>query len=290
MSALQRILHEFKFTRVLSHNTRTKLVYILGQVDGADCIVSFEKLPFDTTTIPLLGQHMDKLDEQVENNIYGWGLGHLQLDTCDTQIKYVYPATELHIRKYEDQPRHLIKETPAMYTAITQPYIDSLPPSRIEWVHNILQGKAEVDRVLYHDDDQENGFVVLPDMKWDGQPESLYLVAIVMDTRLTSLRSLTHHHLPLLKRIQDTASRLTKGQPCRLFIHYQPSYYHLHIHITALSMQDPPGAMVGQAHLLDTVIDNLTLYPDYYQKATLPYVIGEQHPLYSRYTSWLEKC
>lgn len=291
MSTLQHILDNFTYERVLSHNTRTKLIYLLGNIDGTACILSLEKLPYDTLTIPTLGRHVDHLDEEVENNIYGWGLGHVQADSLDTQIKYIYPATDLHIRKYEDQQRTMIKETPAVYDKVTKPYIDSIPAARIEWVHNILQGKAEVDRVLYHDRDLDQGFVILPDMKWDGKPESLYLVAIVMDPTLTSLRSLTDKHIPLLKRIQATGLRVAKDRSSsssssgsfRLFIHYQPSYYHLHIHITALSMQDPPGAMVGQAHLLDTVIDNLTLYPDYYQKATLSYVIGEQHPLYSRY-------
>ncbi|CAO3587232.1 unnamed protein product [Absidia cylindrospora] len=304
MSALTTILKSFQYERVLSHNTRTKMIHLLGQVDGQACILSLEKLPYDDNAIPTLGQHVDTLADEVENNIYGWGLGHIRLEHLDTQIKYIYPATDLHIRKYEEQQRYLIKETPTVYDQVTRPYIDSIPATRIDWVHNILNGKAEVDRVLYHDRHVENGFVILPDMKWDGHPDSLYLVAIVMDPSLTSLRSLTANHIPLLERIQATSIKIAQEQQqqsstssdiitdppqLRCFIHYQPSYYHLHIHITALSMQDPPGAMVGQAHLLDSVIDNLTLYPDYYQKATLSYVIGEQHPLYSSYTTWLKQ-
>ncbi|KAI8089744.1 HIT-like domain-containing protein [Halteromyces radiatus] len=302
MSTLETLLKDFVFERVLSHNTRTKLIYLLGRVKGEACILSLEKLAYDDTSIPTLSQHVNKLKDEVENNIYGWGLGNIQLDKVNTQIKYIYPATELHIRKYQEQARYMIRETPTVYTQVTKPYIDSIPAERIDWVRNILQGKAEVDRVLYHDKDPKHGFVVLPDMKWDGQPDSMYLVAIVMNPDLLSLRSLTAEHIPLLKRIRSTCQRIAKEQQgltgnddtlypqeFRLFLHYQPSYYHLHIHITALTMQDPPGAMAGQAHLLDTVIDNLELYPDYYQKASLSYVIGEQHPLYSSYKTWVEQ-
>jgi len=48
-----------------------------------------------------------------------------------------------------------------------------------QWVYNILEGKLEAERVLYNDPDPENGFVLLPDMKWEQQDhESLYLLAI----------------------------------------------------------------------------------------------------------------
>jgi m7GpppX diphosphatase len=40
----------------------------------------------------------------------------------------------------------------------------------------------------------------------------------------------------------------------RLFLHYQPSYYHLHVHIVSLANEGFAGAEVGKAHLLDDVI------------------------------------
>lgn len=70
------------------------------------------------------------------------------------------------------------------------PYIESFPESRVQWyvplptvshdflvwrkgrsrlgrVYNILEGRKEVERVLWKDDDPELGFLVLPDLKWD---------------------------------------------------------------------------------------------------------------------------
>lgn len=282
---LHDLLSKFEFTRVLSHDTKAKLVYLLGQVDGQDCILSFEKTAFDEPQLlPSLINH-DRFIDHVENNIYGWCTAALQKPLIDTRIKFIYPATDVHVAKYEAQTRVMLIETPAHYQAITLPYIQSIPQKRIQWVHNILDGSAEADRVLYHDHDAQMGFVLLPDMKWDGSLETLYWVAIAMRSDLLSLRSLTGNDCAFLKHLRATIYTNVKEKAglepsqLRLFVHYQPSYYHFHVHVTALTFADAPGVVAGQAHLLDTIIDNLELYPDYYQKATIPFVIGERHEL-----------
>lgn len=288
---MQQALRDFQFERVLSHDTRTKHAYLLGRINQEPAILSFEKTKYEDQDFPQLASHALDLQDVNENNIYSWGVGHVRLDSADTRIKMIYPATELHIKKYEDQPRHMIVETPAMYKETTLPYIQSLPPERTQWVRNILEGKSEAERVVFHNHDPTSGFVILPDMKWDGTRESLYWVAIVMRSDLLSLRSLNRQHLPLLKDIRDTAYKLVKEKydldkrDMRLFVHYQPSYYHFHVHITAISFADPPGVFAGQAHLLDTVIDNIEMYDNYYQRATLPFVVGERHPLYVAHTT-----
>ncbi|KAI8996823.1 HIT-like domain-containing protein [Pilobolus umbonatus] len=282
---IQYILNQFVFTRTLSHDTRTKLVYVLGRVDEKDCILSFEKTQYEDVEIPSLNAKAENLDEVVINNIYGWALTKVLTDRLDTRVKVIYPATETHILKYESQPRVLLLETPSLYQTVTLPYIKSIPKSRLEWLYNILNHKAEIDRIIHYDKDPTKGFVILPDMKWDGHSETLYWVAIPMRQDLYSVRSLSTAHLPLLENMRNTAyelvkkSALLRPDQLRLFIHYQPSYYHFHIHITAISFADAPGIMSGQAHLLDSVIDNIRLYPDYYQRATLPFMIGDRHPL-----------
>ena len=71
-------------------------------------------------------------------------------------------------------------------------------------MYNILEKKKEAERIVFEDADKETGFILLPDMKWDGkQVEDLYLVAIVHKHGLKSLRDLTADHLPLLRNILD---------------------------------------------------------------------------------------
>ena len=58
-----------------------------------------------------------------------------------------------------------------------------------------------------------------------------------------------------------------KPDQLRVFLHYQPSYYHFHLHI--VNVQHPglgDGIAIGKAILLDDVIDNLKLDGQYYTK------------------------
>ncbi len=71
-------------------------------------------------------------------------------------------------------------------------------------MHNILDHKSEVDRIVSEDTDPSLGFVLLPDLKWDGKDlKSLYLLALVRLTNVKSLRDLTDEHLPLLKNLYE---------------------------------------------------------------------------------------
>lgn len=71
-------------------------------------------------------------------------------------------------------------------------------------MYNILEHKAEVERIVVEDEDPEVGFVLLPDLKWDTkQTDNLYLLAIVRPCGLRSLRDLTDKHLPLLLNVRS---------------------------------------------------------------------------------------
>ena len=65
----------------------------------------------------------------------------------------------------------------------------------------------------------------------------------------------------------------------RIYVHYQPSYYHFHVHFTHLSF-DAPGSRAEKAHLLQDVIDNIeNVEPAFYQDKTLPCVLKEKDQL-----------
>lgn len=105
----------------------------------------------------------------------------------------------------------------------------------------------------------------------------LHLIAIVHKRSLRSIRDLTSEHLPLLRNIRDQSLAAIEEQfnvaksQVRAYFHYQPSYYHLHVHFVSMSMEQAPGATIERGHLLDTVIANLELVPDFYQRCTLTF-------------------
>jgi len=129
-------------------------------------------------------------------------------------------------------------------------------------------------------------------MKWDLTTiSSLYLMAIVQDCTIRSLRDLRKKHVPLLNAIRLEAGRVVQEKwglgngTLRIYIHYQPSYYHFHVHIVNVNYQGAIlGMTIGQAHLLEDVISLLELDPDegpaVFERLTLTYGLGDQHGLF----------
>lgn len=72
------------------------------------------------------------------------------------------------------------------------------------------------------------------------------------------------------------------GDNLRVYLHYQPSYYHLHVHFTHLSYA-APKTLIGEAHLLQEVIDNIQLAHDYYQKKTISFCLKESSLLWQEF-------
>ena len=67
-----------------------------------------------------------------------------------------------------------------------------------------------------------------------------------------------------------------------VYIHYQPSYYHLHVHFTHIKLE-APGFGADRAHLLSDVIENIEQMNDYYKKKTLTYTVRSGDDLYTAY-------
>ncbi|KAJ7305051.1 hypothetical protein JRQ81_010845 [Phrynocephalus forsythii] len=286
-------LREVSVRRVLRESAREKAIFLHGQVknasgDGTDAVVILEKMPFQEENVAELLQKYTKLQLQMSNDIYS--TYHLLLPPELNEIKttVVYPATEKHLQKYLRQEVYLIHETGEDYKNITLPFIQSQSFS-IQWVYNILEKKAEADRIIYENPDPANGFVLVPDFKWNQkQLDDLYLIAICHCRGIKSLRDLTAEHLPLLRNIlKEGTEAIVKrfgmaGPQLRIYLHYQPSYYHLHVHFTALSY-DAPGCSVERAHLLSDVIENLELNPKYYQQRTLTFALRADEPLLKKF-------
>lgn len=152
-----------------------------------------------------------------------------------------------------------------------------------------MDHKQEEERIVCEDPDDTNGFILLPDLKWDGKTkETLYLIAIARRRDIRTLRDLTWCHLAFLKNIRDKSIEtivkkydISRSQ-LRIYVHYQPSFYHFHVHFTFLK-HAAPGINCERSHLLDTIISNIELMPDYYKKATLSFTLRETDILYEKY-------
>ncbi|KAJ1149549.1 hypothetical protein NDU88_002356 [Pleurodeles waltl] len=283
----------FQLQRVLGDSAREKIIFLHGKVNDEsgserDAVVILEKTPFlaENITDVLHGDPAPQL--QMSNDVYSTYSLRPPSQLNEIKTTLIFPATEKHIKKYLRQEVFLIQETGEDYRNITLPFIESQSFS-LQWVYNILEKKAELDRIVYENPSPTDGFVLLPDFKWDQkQVDNLYLIAICHIRTVKSLRDLSSEHLPLLTNIlnegQDAIRKryAISGSHLRVYLHYQPSYYHLHVHFTALGY-DAPGTSVERAHLLSDVIQNLQLDSQYYQKRTITYALRADDPLLQKF-------
>ncbi|XP_036132747.1 m7GpppX diphosphatase [Molossus molossus] len=279
----------FRVKKVLRESARDKILFLHGKVneasgDGEDAIVILEKTPFQVEQVAQLLMGSPELQLQFSNDIYSTYHMFPPRQLSDVKTTVVYPATEKHLQKYLRQDLRLVRETGGDYKSITLPHLESQSLS-IQWVYNILDKKAEADRIVFENPDPSDGFVLIPDLKWNQQQlDDLYLIAICHRRGVRSLRDLTAEHLPLLRNILREGQEAilqryqVRGDRLRVYLHYLPSYYHLHVHFTALGFE-APGSAVERAHLLADVIENLEQDPAHYQQRTLTFALRADDPL-----------
>jgi m7GpppX diphosphatase len=290
-------LGAFKFERILNQDPVSHAISFLGTLPNAEgahgpAIVRIEKTPLPESSAKEFAQIVHDVEKIEHNDIYSWYFGRLT-SIRDVKINIIFPATEVHIRKYSKQAIVLVQETPDVYERVVKPFIAAFPPARTKWVDDIISGDKEADKVLHRDDTGSFGYMIMPDMKWNLETVSdLYLLALSTTGGIRSLRDLRKAHVPVLKNIKDEATRVVnarwkddgKNVSLRMFIHYQPSYYHFHVHIVNANYPPGFGMAVGQAHLLDDIISLLELDPDdgpsIIERMTFTYGLGEQHGLY----------
>jgi len=283
-------LDAFEFVRVLNQRSQTKWIAIEAKSADQKAVVLLEKMAFNESNARQIledNSSASSLRLDFQNDIYSNYMAFPRSDLNAIKTTIIHPASDRHIQKYLHQEIRVVLETPRLYAEVTYPHIQRQQLS-LQWVRNILDHKSETERIVCDVEDPDIGFVLLPDMKWDGiQIETLYLVAICRTRGVRSLRDLNETHLPLLNHIKTTSCDaieskygVTRDQ-LRIYIHYQPSYYHFHIHFTSLAFEDP--GTVERIHLLDAVINNITLCNDYYQKSSLLFPIKQNDPLFKAF-------
>ncbi|CCK72956.1 5'-(N(7)-methyl 5'-triphosphoguanosine)-(mRNA) diphosphatase KNAG_0M01030 [Huiozyma naganishii CBS 8797] len=237
---------------------------------------------------------IEQVTQVTANDIYYWGLAVMKQElrhNPTAKVNLIWPASAVHVKKYDQQNLHLIRETPEMYMKVVKPYIDEMAaPEKLGWVYRVLYEDQDKDRVVYKED---GNFLILPDTDWDGvNIDSLYLVGIVYRDDIRSLRDLKPADkdwlIALDRRIKSVVPACynysVSADELKIFIHYQPSYYHFHVHI--LNIKNPGAAestAIGKSVLLEDAIETLDhLGPGGYMERALTYSLNESHDLWRR--------
>jgi m7GpppX diphosphatase len=238
-----------------------------------------ERAPFPTSRdyLASIAGSLSSLTVLGANDIYHWYSGtsgtseQQQTDghLADLKINLIYPCTEQHIKKYSKQGVRLVTETPKIYHDKVRPFmLAKREQGRLNWVFNIIEGKAEVEDVIYRTplgEAGDEGFLLLPDLNWDRKSlEALHLLGIVERRDIWSLRDLRRKHIPWLRHMRakfvEAACKVypaVEADQLKLYVHYQPTYYHFHIHIVHVQLEAGATQATGKAIGLESIIEGL---------------------------------
>ncbi|XP_055353476.1 m7GpppX diphosphatase-like [Paramacrobiotus metropolitanus] len=286
----QDIFKNFKVVKLLKADASRKVIFVHGTFeDDKHAVAILEKDAFGLDNLDEIFASSPQGILDFQNDIYHNYRTFFSREFNSVKTTLIYPATEEHLEKYSRHDMHIIEETAEDYRNITLPLLVQEKRFSLKWVDNILDHKKESERIVFEDPDKENGFILLPDLKWDAQNvETLYLIALPHKRDLHSIRELTGEHLPMLRNINAGATKAIGekyGLPAsriRAFFHYQPTFYHLHVHFTNIQY-DAPGKNAEKAHMLTTVISNLEICSEYYKRATIPFLVGGNDMLFKIY-------
>jgi len=221
----------------------------------------YKFLPYHEITI----NHINIEEKVFENDIFEKYKCNLQIEgeviICN-QANIITNNYNNNNNKYK-----IIKETYEEY----QKNISLINPEKDKWIYNIIDGFDEQDSILYKD----HICIIIPSYTWINKNiEQLHILCIPLDKSLRCLRSLEGKHIELLQYLKNQTIKIIKEQynidetQLKVFLHYEPSTYHLHIHFINIEHKICDSS-VEYCHTLDNIIYNLSIKNDYYQKIML---------------------
>jgi len=163
----------------------------------------------------------------------------------------------------------MVTETAQIYKDKIQPYmLSKREGGRLNWVYNIIEGKTEVEDVIFRtpigQTTNDEGFLLLPDLNWDRKTiGTLHVLGLVERRDIWSLRDLRKKHVSWLKHMRKRFVDATVGSygveadQLKLYVHYQPTYYHFHVHVVHVSLEAGGTQATGKAIGLESIISTL---------------------------------
>ena len=290
---LHSILYDksMKIIEILDESPQNALIYLLGEFEKNNnkekFIIKLKKKEFDSESILKDNSSLQKICSEssiyFSNDIYKKFISKdIQQNIID--IEFIYPINEKVIDKHRKVFYELFKETYEIYLNKTLPYINSFDKSHVQWIHNILEGKAE--KILI----QTKDFVILKNYTNVENEKIIDCLGLPFNgDNIKSLRDLNENHLPLLESFYNDGKKLIaekyncKPNELRAFLHYPPSFYYLHIHYLHVGLEDF-SACVNRAIDLNEVIQNIKLKNNYYQTITIDQTVKVGSKLYEYLT------
>lgn len=264
-------LEYFTLDRLLFKNNDKYTTILYGKINDEPAIVILQKTHWNDSSREFFFQNILSNDIKVLNGKW-LNMSCIFKDNITTNI--ICPASEEDVIKYSYQENINMTETIEYYYKYSVPFIqESIINNKpdLSWINRILIGESEQDRILYNDPED---FIFMKGFRWLSENISDFSgLVIVRAKELYSLRDINGDHVELLSKIKFiitlTLHEKYKLSPekLRFFVHYHPTFYHFHIHVNIIT--NSQGWDAGRCHMLDNIISNLKITPNYYQLCTL---------------------
>ncbi|KAH6882838.1 hypothetical protein J4E91_003753 [Alternaria rosae] len=299
----ESLIPRFHLTRLLNSDQAGRRISLLGTIDSKPALLLAERAAFDTnpTILSNFSTSLRNIKNLGANDIYAWFLANSnpsdENPPPDFKLNLIYPCTEKHIKKYEQQRLRVVTETPEIYGKYVRPYMQAQrEKGALNWVFNIIEGRTEQEDVIYREAGEE-GFLLLPDLNWDRKTMgSLHLLGIVERRDIWSVRDLKRNMAEWVKHMREKMLEATvklypelERDELKLYVHYQPTYYHFHIHIVHVSLEAGSTQATGKALGLENIISQLETMastssssPPGMQDVSLTYHLGERSDLWEK--------
>ncbi|KAF2248650.1 scavenger mRNA decapping enzyme [Trematosphaeria pertusa] len=300
---VEAYIPRFKLTRLLNQDQAGRRISLLGEIDSQPAVLIAERAAFaaDHDHLASFPTSLTKIKNLGANDIYSWFLANSNPDSTgqaetppDFKLNLIYPCTEKHAKKYSAQGLRVVSETPEVYSSYIRPWIQrQREKGTLNWVFNIIEGRTEQEDVIYREHGDE-GFLLLPDLNWDRKTlPGLHLLGLVERRDIWSVRDLKKSNIEWLKHMRnhflDSTVKLYPDidrDQLKLYVHYQPTYHHFHIHIVHVALEAGNTQATGKALGLESIISQLETMqggPEAgMQNVSLTYHLGEASELWEK--------
>ncbi|KAF1964585.1 scavenger mRNA decapping enzyme [Bimuria novae-zelandiae CBS 107.79] len=307
---VEAYIPRFQLTRLLNQDQAGRRISLLGTIDAQPALLVAERAAFaiDHAHLTSFPTSLTKIKNLGANDIYSWFLANSNPSGTSTndvppdfKLNLIYPCTEKHIKKYSSQGLRVVTETPEVYAKYVRMWIQrQREKGTLDWVFNVIEGRAEQEDVIYRESDPKDGFLLAPDLNWDRKTlTSLHLLSLVERRDIWSARDLKKGDVKWLKHVQakllDATTKLypeIERDQVKLYVHYQPTYHHFHIHIVHVMLEAGATQSVGKALGLENIISTLEhLSGDDtagMHEVSLTYHLGEASELWEKVFSVLK--
>lgn len=217
-----------------------------------------------------------KVDIKHPTDLSDFIVGPVQYSN-DRFTKYTVTVNlEGSIIKIDDATDEESNDIICTYTLNTETYEEYLQKKmnvnikNVQWIYNIIDKLCEQENILYRDDE----CVIIPTYTWNGDVNKLHILGIGTDKSIMTLRDLGTDNIPMLEHIREKGLEYIKKiyniDKCmiRVYIHYPPSTWSLHIHFELIS-NITSSCVTEYCHNLSQVIYNLKLDNNYYKNLVM---------------------